>query len=71
MASNFEKIINEALKDPKQTFFKKHKISDKEINVMRKAKEESVIKKTKQKKETLLSKNRNRNRNNYNKTLLG
>ena len=72
MASKFEQIINQALKDPKQIFFKKHNVSDKNIQLIREAKEKSMNKnnkKTKTKSKTLLARARKQNDNNT--TLLG
>ena len=62
MVSKLEQFINKALEDPKQNFFKKHKISNKNIKLIREAKE-------KIKSKTLISKARKQNNNN--KTLLG
>ena len=70
MASKFEQIINEALKDPKQIFFKKHKVSNKNIQLIREAKEKSMNKNNKKtKSKTLLARARKQNDNNT--TLLG
>jgi len=37
MAKKFENIINQALKDSKNTFFTKYKVSPKNINLIREA----------------------------------
>ena len=63
MVSKLEQFINKALEDPKQNFFKKHKISNKNIKLIREAKEKKI------KSKTLISKARKQNNNN--KTLLG
>jgi translation initiation factor 2 alpha subunit (eIF-2alpha) len=63
----FKNRINKALQDPKNVFFKKHKVSSKNIQLMRKAKAKNVTKviTVKPKRKKIKSSNKN-----Y-KTLLG
>ena len=37
MTSKFEDMITKAIKDPKNTFFKKYKVSPKNVNLIREA----------------------------------
>ena len=66
--SKIERILIKAINDPKQTFFKKYKITDNQISVIKKAYKERDIKKNK-KSEVLLA--RGKKKDNQNKTLLG
>jgi len=66
--SKFEQRIINDIKDPKQTFFKKNKVSNKNIAIIKKAYKEKDLPKNKKSK-VLLS--RGKKKNNNNTTLLG